>query len=146
MMPGTQKEQTTTTLKRNLSNIFHKFYRRNLRLSCLDWEPNLGDNIHHTLLSSATGLELPKALASDRASLFNRLSGFHLCMIFALRFNTSLFSIFKLIVFSMLNENIFVTLTKSEELKKIGNCCCLVLFFIKFIELGCTQMLAYLRK
>ena len=50
------------------------------------------------------------------------------------------FSIFKLIVFSMLNENFFVTLMKSEEVKKIGNCCCLVLFFIKFIELGCTQM------
>ena len=40
----------------------------------------------------------------------------------------------------MLNENFFVTLMKSEEVKKIGNCCCLVLFFIKFIELACTQM------
>ena len=44
----------------------------------------------------------------------------------------------------MLNENVFVALMKSEEMKKIGNCCCLVLFFIKFIELACTQM--YLRK
>ena len=41
------------------------------------------------------------------------------------------FSIFKLIVFSMLNENFLVTLMKSEEVKKIGNCCCFVLFFIK---------------
>ena len=37
------------------------------------------------------------------------------------------FSIFKLIVFSMLNENFFITLMKSEEVKKIGDCYCLVL-------------------
>ena len=50
------------------------------------------------------------------------------------------FSIFKLIVFSMLNDNVFATLMKSEVVKKIGNCCCFLLFFIKFIELGCKQM------
>ena len=44
----------------------------------------------------------------------------------------------------MLNENFFVTLMQSEEVKKIGNCRCLVLFFINFIELAWTQM--YLRK
>ena len=27
----------------------------------------------------------------------------------------------------------------SEEVKEIGNCCCLVLFFIKFIELKCMH-------
>ena len=32
------------------------------------------DNIHHTLLSNATGLESPKSLASDRASF---LDSFH---------------------------------------------------------------------
>ena len=35
----TRAEQATTTLKRNLLNIFRKFYQRNLRLSFLDWEP-----------------------------------------------------------------------------------------------------------
>ena len=30
----------------------------------LDWEPKCGDNIYHTVLSSATGLESPKSLAS----------------------------------------------------------------------------------
>ena len=30
-----------------------------------------GDNIHHTVLSSATGLESPKSLASDRASFLD---------------------------------------------------------------------------
>ena len=68
MMLATQKEQaiSTTTLKKNLLNIFQTFYHRNLWLSFLDWEPKCGDNIHDTVLSSATGLESPKSLASDR--------------------------------------------------------------------------------
>ena len=68
------KEQATTTLKRNLLNIFRKFYQRNLRLSFLDWEPNLGDNIHRTLLSSAIGLESPNSLAFNRASFLDSFS------------------------------------------------------------------------
>ena len=83
MTRATQKEQATTSLKTNLLNIFRKFYQRNLRLSFVDWEPNWGNDIHHTLLSSATGLESPKSLASDSASFFgfvfvNRLGDFHL--------------------------------------------------------------------
>ena len=115
MTRATQKEQTTTTLKRNLLNIFRKFYQRNLRLSFLDWEPNLGDKIHHTLLSSATGW--------SRRNL--SLPTEHL---FWIRFHQSakwlslvcawpslcasilvFFSIFKVIVFSMLDEIVFVT-------------------------------------
>ena len=66
MTRATQKEQATTTLKKlNLLNIFRTFRQSNLRLSFLDWEPKCGDNIHHTALSSATGLESPKSLASD---------------------------------------------------------------------------------
>ena len=59
-----QKEQATTTLQKEIINIFRKFYKRNLRLSFLDWEPKCGDNIYHTVLSSTTGLESPKPLAS----------------------------------------------------------------------------------
>ena len=80
MTRATQKEQDTTTLKRNLLNIFRTFYKRNLRLSFLDWEPNLGDNIHHTLLSSATGLEWPKSLASHRASFLDSFSSSGFCL------------------------------------------------------------------
>ena len=58
----TQKEQATTTLETKLLNIFGTFYQRNLRLSFLDWEPKRGDNIQHTVLSSATGLESPKSI------------------------------------------------------------------------------------
>ena len=51
--------------EKNILNIFRTFYKRNLRLSFLGWEPKCGDNIHHRVLSSATGLESPKFLASD---------------------------------------------------------------------------------
>ena len=67
MTRTTQNEQATTTLKKNLLNIFRTFYQRNLRLSFLDKEPKCEDNIHHPVLSSATGLESPKSLVSDRA-------------------------------------------------------------------------------
>ena len=119
----------------------------------INWEPDWGDNIHHTLLSSATGLESQKSLASDRDLFWIRFhqSAKWLSLVLSTSAWPSLcastlvfFSIFKLIVFSMLNENVFVALMKSEEVKKIRNCCCLVLFSIKFIELACTQM--YLRK
>ena len=74
MTRATQKEQATFKLpqlcKTKLLKIFRTFYQRNLRLSFLGWEPKCGDNIHHTVLSSATGLESPKSLASDRASFF----------------------------------------------------------------------------
>ena len=60
--------------KKKLLNIFQKFYQLNLRLSFLDWEPKCGDNIHHRVLSSATGLESAKSLASDRASFLDSFS------------------------------------------------------------------------
>ena len=60
--------------EKNLLNIFRKFYQRNLRPSFMDWEPKCGDNIHHTVLSSATGLESPKFLASYRASFLDSFS------------------------------------------------------------------------
>ena len=65
---ATQKEQATTSLKSNLLNIRTSIYQRNLRLSFLVWEPKSGGNIRHTVLSSTTGLDSPKSLASDRAS------------------------------------------------------------------------------
>ena len=37
---ASNSERATTTLKRNLLNIFRKFYHRNLRLSFLNWEPD----------------------------------------------------------------------------------------------------------
>ena len=46
MTRATQKEQGTTTLKKNILNILRTFYECNLRLSSLDWEPKCGDNIH----------------------------------------------------------------------------------------------------
>ena len=71
------------TSSHDLLNIFRTFYQRNLRLSFLDWEPKCGDNIRHAVLSSATGLESPKSLASDRASFLDSfwsipLNCFHL--------------------------------------------------------------------
>ena len=67
MTRATQKEQVTTThdFEKKLIDIFRTFYQRKLRRSFQDWEPKCGDNIHHTALSSATGLESPKSLASD---------------------------------------------------------------------------------
>ena len=69
MTRATHKEQATTTLTKEI--IQHQC---NLRLSFLDWEPKGGDNIHHSVLSSATGLESPKSLASDRASFLDSFS------------------------------------------------------------------------
>ena len=102
-----------------------------------------GDNIHHTVLSSATGLESPKSLASDRASFLDSLSSIAQVALTSPSLCASIlvfFSSFKLIVLSLSNENFF-----GEEVKKIGNCCCLVLFFIKLsLRLdACTHM--YLR-
>ena len=71
MTQATQKEQA---LKKKIIDIFRTFYQRKLRLSFLDWEPKSGDSIHHTVLSSATGLESPKSLASDRASFLDSFS------------------------------------------------------------------------
>ena len=63
------------------------------------------DNLHHTFLSSATGLESPKSLASDRAFFWIRFhqsaKWLHLFCLqvhdlrFALRFNTSFLFDFK---------------------------------------------------
>ena len=83
-----------------------------IRLSFLDWEPSCGDNIHHTFLSSATGLESPKSLASDRASFWDSFSSIGLVAFASPSLHASMvvfFSIFKLTVFSMLNENFFAT-------------------------------------
>ena len=66
MMRATQKEQAATTLK--TKSIEH------LRLPFLGWEPKCGDNINHTVLSRATGLESPKSLASDGASFLDSFS------------------------------------------------------------------------
>ena len=80
MTRATQKKQATTTLKKILLNIFRTFYQRNLRLSFLDWEPKCRDNIHHTVLSSATGLESPKSLASDIRTQFRVKESFKLLL------------------------------------------------------------------
>ena len=155
MTRATRKQQATgtTSWKRNFLNIFWKFYQRNLRLSFMDWEPNWGDNINHTLLSSATGLESPKSLASDRESFWDSFSsigcGFHL---FCLQVHDLRFALQCKFSFRFLNLLFLVCWMKTSSLhwwkvkrwKKIGNCCCLVLFFFKFIELACTQM--YLSK
>ena len=76
MMRATSKEKATTPrlCKKKLLNIFRTFYQRNLRLSFLNWEPKCEDNIHHTVLSSATGLESPKSLSSDRATFLDSFS------------------------------------------------------------------------
>ena len=76
MTRATRKEQATTTLKINLLSIVRTFYQRNLwlALSFLDWEPKCADDIHHTVLLSATGLKSPKSLASDRASFLDSFS------------------------------------------------------------------------
>ena len=103
-----------------------------------------GDNIHHTVLSSATGLESPKSLASDRASFLDSLSSIAQVALTSPSLCASIlvfFSSFKLIVLSLSNENFF-----GEEVKKIGNCCCLVLFFIKLTELKVRCMHTYVFK
>ena len=127
--------------KNILLSIFRTLYQHNLRLSFLDYEPNLWENIHLHFFQ----------VQLDWSCRNLSLSTEHL---FWIRFHRSakwlslvctwpslcisilvFFLIFKLIVFNKLNENVFITLMKSKEVKKIGNCCCLVLFFIKFIEL-----------
>ena len=110
MMRATQKEQTTTThdFEKKIIDIFQMFYQLKLRLSFLDWAPKCGDNIHHTVLSSATVPNLSLSIEHLLWIRFRRsakLSDFHLLCASILVF----FSIFKLIVFSMLNENFFVT-------------------------------------
>ena len=112
MTQATQKEQATFKLpqlcKTKLLTIFRTFYQRNLRLSFQDWEPKCGDNIRHTVLSSATVPNLSLSIEHLLWIRFRRsakLSDFHLLCASILVF----FSIFKLIVFSMLNENFFVT-------------------------------------
>ena len=64
------------------------------------------DNIHHTVLSSATGLESPKSFASDRASFLDPFSSIGQVAFTSPSLCASIlvfFSIFKLIVFGMLN-------------------------------------------
>ena len=93
------------------TDIFRTFYQCKLRLSFLDWEPQCGDNIHHTVLSSATGLESPKSLASDRASFLDSFSSIGQVAFTSPSLCSSILvfvSIFKLIIFSMLDENFFV--------------------------------------
>ena len=114
MTRATQKEQATTTrhFEKKFIDIFRTFYQRRLRLSFLDWEPKCGDNIHHTVLSSATGLESPKSLASNRASFLDSFSPIGQMTFTSPSLCASIlvfFPIFKLTVFSMLNENFFVT-------------------------------------
>ena len=146
MTRATQKEQAATTLKSNLLNIFRKFYQRNLRLSFLDYEPNLWDNIHLHFFQVQLDWSCRNLSLSTEHLFWIR---FHWCAKWLSLVCTwpslcisilVFFLILKLVVFNKLNENVFITLMKSEEVKKIGNCCCLVLFFIKFIELRCTQM------
>ena len=60
-----------TSFEKKIIDIFPTFYKRKLRLSFLDWVPKCGDSIHHTVLSSATGLESPKSHASGRASFLD---------------------------------------------------------------------------
>ena len=114
MMRATQKEQATTThdFEKKFIDIFQMFYQLKLRLSFLDWEPKCGDDIHHTVLSSTTGLESPKSLASNIASFLDSFSSIGQVVFTSPLPCASIlvfFSIFKLIVFSMLNENFFVT-------------------------------------
>ena len=89
MTQATQKEQATTTLKKNLLTSSERFTSVSYGFHFWIGEPKCGDNIHHTVLSGATGLESPKSLASDRASFLDSFSsiGFHFTL--ALRFNTS---------------------------------------------------------
>ena len=101
---ATQKKEATTTLKKTLLNISRTFYQCNLRLSFLDWEPKCLDNLHHTVLSSATGLESPKSLASVRVRQLAKRLSLVLCTSAWSSLCSSilvLFSIFKL-VFSTL--------------------------------------------
>ena len=98
--------------KKKYIDIFRTFCHRKLRLSFLDWEPKCGDNIHHTVLSSATGLESPKSLAFDRASFWDSFSSIDQVAFTSPSLCASIlvfFSIFKLIVFSMLNVNFVAT-------------------------------------
>ena len=122
MTRATQKEQATTTLKKHFLNILLTFYQRNLRLSFLDWEPKCGDNIHHTVLSSVTGLESPKSLASIFGFVFRQSAKrLVLCASAWSSLCSSilvLFSIFELIVLSMLNEKFFVT-CKAKRWRKL---------------------------
>ena len=100
MTRATQKEQA---VKIKIIDIFRTFYQRNLRLSFLDWEPKCGDSIHHTVLSSATGLESPKSHASGRASFLDSFSPIGQVAFTSPSLCASilvLFSIFKLTVFS----------------------------------------------
>ena len=114
MTRATQKEQATTThdFEKKFIDIFRTFHQRKLRLSFLDWEPKCGDNINHKVLWSATGLESPKSLASNRASFLDSFSPIGQVTFTSPSLCASIlvfFPIFKLTVFSMLNENFFVT-------------------------------------
>ena len=99
--------------KKLIIDIFRTFYQRKLRLSFLDWEPKCGDmNIHLTVLSSATGLESPKSHASDGASILDLFLSIGQVALTSPLLCASIlvfFSIFKLTVFSMLNENFTTT-------------------------------------
>ena len=78
MMQVTQKEQVSKDFENKIidrtSSKHFTSITYNVRHSFLDWEPKCGDNIHHTVLSSATGLESLKSLASDRASFLDSFS------------------------------------------------------------------------
>ena len=84
MTGETQKEQTATTLKKDLLNISQTFYQRNLRLLFLEWEPKCEDKIHMQFFQvqrdwSRRNISLPIEHASFFGFVFvNRLSGFHL--------------------------------------------------------------------
>ena len=74
-----------------------------IRLLSLDWDPNCGDNINQTVLSSATGLESPKSLASDRASSSDSFSSIGQVAFTSPSLCASMvvfFSIFKVTLFS----------------------------------------------
>ena len=70
----TRNGALTVSVPDNGSYIFRTFYQRKLWFSFLYWEAKCGDNIHHTVLSSATRVESPKFLASDRVSFSDSFS------------------------------------------------------------------------
>ena len=145
MTRATQKEQARTSLKRTSSESFtsvtygfHFWIGSQIEgITCtmhffqvqLDWSRR------NLLLPKENLFWIRFYQSAKRLSLVLSTSAWPSLCASILVF----FSIFRLIVFSMLNENFFVTLMRSEEVKKIGNCCCLVPFFIKFTELKCMH-------
>ena len=83
-------------------------YQHNLRLSFLVWEAESGDNIRHTVLSNANGLESPKSLASRIEHLLESASFSAIsCVAFRVVLWTSAWLCALNLVFFMIFLNLF---------------------------------------